>query len=57
MPIRDRKYYISRHNADVEEQKQKMNMNSKDKKSTNPYLMQQLAENEQSFNKNLRSRW
>lgn len=56
MPIRDRKYYISRHNADVEEQKQKMNMNSKDKKSTNPYLMQQLAENEQSFNKNLRSR-
>lgn len=56
MPIRDRKYYISRHNADIAEQKNKINGNSKDKKSNDPFLMEKLAENEQSFNKNMRSR-
>ena len=56
MPIRDRKYYILRHNSEQLDKK-KDDINNKNLKRTNdPFVLEKMAEKEQIKNKNMRNR-
>ena len=56
MPIRDRKYYILRHNSEQLDKK-KDDINKKNLKRTNdPFVLEKMAEKEQIKNKNMRNR-
>ena len=53
MPIRDRKYYIARHNQAAEEERKRSGNNDNSFTSNDPYLMNAVAENIQSNNNSL----
>lgn len=50
MPIRDRKYYIARHNQTAEEERKRSGNDGNSFTSNDPYLMNAVAENIQNNN-------
>lgn len=56
MPIRDRKFYIKKHNGEVEEEKASMKNKNGVTKTNNPDLLNNLALNDQMKERNLRAR-